>query len=457
LSLYLDHFGLDEAPFRITPHPDFFYAGANRGPVLDALLHALGDEEGIIKVSGEVGSGKTMLCRMLLERLGDRVDSIYLANPSLSRREILVAIGDDLGLELPPEGTHGMTRALQKALLERHGAGRRVVLLIDEAHAMPAESLEEVRLLSNLESRHSKLLQIVLFGQPELDDRLARQDLRQLRERITQHFQLQPLPRADVAAYLEFRLRTAGYRGPNPFTPAATHLIAKASGGLTRRINILADKALLAAFSRNLHQVDRPQAQAAITDARFQPIQPQRVKQPLSKPLSKSLSWRKPLGLGLGTGGLLAALWAFGKSPGQQTPPPAPPASPAPHLTSAPPQEPAAAKPVPPSSGLPPRTAARLAAFEEWIPLADPTHFTLQLLVTDLGSSGDVEGFLERIPAGMDADTLRVYRAGPPGRERLGVIYGDYSSRTAANTALRQLPDSIRASGPYPRSISRLP
>lgn len=114
MSLYLDHFGLDEAPFRITPHPDFFYAGANRGPVLDALLHALGDEEGIIKVSGEVGSGKTMLCRMLLERLGDRVDSIYLANPSLSRREILVAIGDDLGLELPPEGTHGMTRALQK-------------------------------------------------------------------------------------------------------------------------------------------------------------------------------------------------------------------------------------------------------------------------------------------------------------------------------------------------------
>lgn len=452
MSLYLDHFGLDEAPFRITPHTDFFYAGANRGPILDALLYALNDEEGIIKVSGEVGSGKTMLCRMLLERLGERVDTIYLANPSLSQREILAAIGDDLGLELPPEGTHGMTRALQKALLERYGAGRRVVLLIDEAHAMPAESLEEVRLLSNLESKHNKLLQIVLFGQPELDSRLAQQDLRQLRERITQHFQLQPLQQGDVAAYLEFRLRTAGYRGPNPFTPAATDLIAKASEGLTRRINILADKALLAAFSQNQHQVDRPQAQAAISDARFQPIQPQ-----AGSPLPAQ--WGRPLALALGglvLGALLASLWLFGnRPPPEATPTPA--AAPAENASSvAPPSPSPAAPPAAPTSGLPPLTTARLEAFSQWIVQANPAHFTLQLLVTDLGSSGDVERFLGRIPAEMDTDALRVYRSGPPGRERLGVIYGDYPSRNAASAALNKLPRAIRAAGPYPRGIHQL-
>lgn len=447
MSLYLDHFGLDEAPFRITPHTDFFYAGGNRGPILDALLYALNDEEGIIKVSGEVGSGKTMLCRMLLERLGDRADTIYLANPSLSQREILAAIGDDLGLELPPEGTHGMTRALQKALLERYGAGRRVVLLIDEAHAMPAESLEEVRLLSNLESRHSKLLQIVLFGQPELDTRLAQQDMRQLRERITQHFQLQPLQQEDVAAYLEFRLRTAGYRGPNPFTPAATDLIAKASEGLTRRINILADKALLAAFSRNQHQVDRPQAQAAIADARFQPIQPRRKSFPAGPK-----AWALALGL-LVLGSLLAILWL--QAPGA-TPVPLPAAPPAEasHLPA--PSSPAPAPPPPSSSGLPPLTAARLAAFEEWIPRANPEHFTLQLLVTDLGSSGDVERFLSQAPVELATDALRVYRSGAPGRERLGVIYGDFPNRNAASSALSKLPRNIRSSGPYPRAIRQL-
>ena len=449
MSLYLDHFGLDEAPFRITPHTDFFYTGANRGPILDALLYALQDEEGIIKVSGEVGSGKTMLCRMLLERLGDRVDTVYLANPSLSQQEILAAIGDDLGLELPPGGTHGMTRVLQKALLERHAAGRRVVLLIDEAHAMPPESLEEVRLLSNLETRQGKLLQIVLFGQPELDSRLAQQDLRQLRERITQHFQLDPLPQADVAAYLDFRLRAAGYRGPNPFSRAAIELIAAASEGLTRRINILADKALLAAFSQNQHEVDRPQAAAAIQDARFQPIQPDRDAR-------QHPPRGRPLGLGLGAlvlAALLAGLWLQGSRPAAEAG-----AAPAPAPAAPPP--PAAPDPAvtgtAPASGLPPLTANRLAAFEAWLPQANPAHFTLQLLVTDLGSSGDVERFLSRVPAGMDAEALRVYRSGSPGRERLGVIYGSYASRQEASAALQQLPRSIRAAGPYPRVIRQL-
>ena len=228
-----------------------------------------GPIEGIVKVTGEVGSGKTMLCRMLLERLPENVETLYLANPSLSRQEILGAIADELGVPTDGKATHSLTRALQDALIERYAAGKRVVVLIDEAHAMPAESLEEIRLLSNLESKANKLLQIALFAQPELDERLAANDMRQLRERITQHFSLTPLKPPDVANYIEFRLRAAGYHGPNPFSEQAVKLIAEISEGLSRRINILADKALLAAYSNGSHRVDSAEIRTAAQDARF--------------------------------------------------------------------------------------------------------------------------------------------------------------------------------------------
>ena len=166
-----------------------------------------------------------------------------------------------------------MIRTLQDALVERYAAGKRVVIMIDEAHAMPAESLEEIRLLSNLESKATKLLQIALFAQPELDERLAANDMRQLRERITQHFNLAPLKAGEVGSYIEFRLRAAGYHGPNPFTARAVEMIAKISEGLSRRINILADKALLAAYSGGTHQVDAAEVKVAAQDARFAPIQ----------------------------------------------------------------------------------------------------------------------------------------------------------------------------------------
>ncbi len=146
--MYLDHFGLKEAPFRITPHTDFFFQGANRGATLEALLYAITHDEGIVKVSGEVGSGKTMLCRVLMERLPPAVETIYLGNPSLSRDEILFAIGDELKLDMQDKRTTRVLRALQEHLIRLFGEGRRVVVLIDEAHAMPKETLEEIRLLS---------------------------------------------------------------------------------------------------------------------------------------------------------------------------------------------------------------------------------------------------------------------------------------------------------------------
>lgn len=270
--MYLDHFGLSQAPFRITPHTEFFFAGANRGATLEALIYAITHDEGIVKVSGEVGSGKTMLCRMLLEKLPKNVDTVYLANPLLSRGEILVAIADELQVSLPDERSHLWLRLLQERLLAIYAAGRQVVALIDEAHAMPPEALEEIRLLSNLESRQHKLLQIVLFGQPELDHRLSERAMRQLNDRITHHFGLEPMRASDVAVYLMFRLRAAGYHGPDLFTKRAVQLISRASEGLNRRINILADKALLAAFSDGVHQIAGRQARAAIRDARFRPL-----------------------------------------------------------------------------------------------------------------------------------------------------------------------------------------
>ncbi|MGH8737832.1 MAG: ExeA family protein, partial [Burkholderiales bacterium] len=251
--MYLEHFGLSEPPFRITPHTDFFFDGADRGATLEALIYAILNDEGIVKVSGEVGSGKTMLCRVLMERVPAQVETIYLSTPSLGRDEILYAIADELQLEFSQGRMSVALRELQEYLIQLYAQGRRVVVLIDEAHAMPEETLEQVRLLSNLETSRHKLLQIVLFGQPELDEALARPSLRQLKDRITHSFRMRPLSEAEVARYLSFRMRAAGYRGPDVFMPKAVTLIARASGGLTRRINILADKSLLSAFSADTH------------------------------------------------------------------------------------------------------------------------------------------------------------------------------------------------------------
>ncbi len=265
--MYLSHFGLAEQPFTITPVTDFFYDGANRGETLEALVYAITHGEGIIKITGEVGSGKTMLCRVLMERLPDNVETIYLANPSLSREEILYSIADDLNLDLAGSRANEALRVLQDVLIEKYASNKQVVVLIDEAHAMPAETLEELRLLYNLESTRHKLLKIVLFGQTELDETLSLPKMRQLKDRITHHFTTQPFNTEAVNEYLMFRMRAAGYHGPDIFTPEAVSLIAKASDGLTRRVNIYADKSLLAAFIGNTHGITVDHVKAAIGDS----------------------------------------------------------------------------------------------------------------------------------------------------------------------------------------------
>ncbi|MFS2002045.1 ExeA family protein [Duganella sp. CT11-25] len=267
--MYQSHFGLRETPFGITPNPAFFYHGNTRGDILHALIYAVSSGEGMIKVTGEVGAGKTMLCRMLESQLPSRIDVIYLVNPNLNPLEVQYAIAAELGLE-----THGLRadevqRSLHAALISRHSAGRQVVLLVEEAQAMPLDTLEAIRLLTNLETARSKLLQIVLFGQPELDQHLDLSSMRQLKERITHSFHVPAMEPALVGEFLAHRLRAAGHDGPAIFSPAAARLIAERSEGIVRRINILADKALLAAFAADASVVSAHHARQAIAESPF--------------------------------------------------------------------------------------------------------------------------------------------------------------------------------------------
>ena len=269
--MYLEHFGLDQPPFRITPDTRVFYPGGDRGAVLEGLVWAVENGEGIVKVVGEVGSGKTVLCRMLAQRLGDAVDVVYLVNPDLGPAEVVPAVARELGLDLQAADRLAQQHALHAELVERHAAGRQVVVLIEEAQNMPLATLESLRLLSNLETDDAKLLQMVLFGQPELDDNLDGREIRQLRERITHGFDLRPLPRREVARYLNFRMRAAGYRGPELFGPRVARALDRRAGGLIRRLNVLADKCLLAAYADGTHRVTRGHVRRAVRDLRPPP------------------------------------------------------------------------------------------------------------------------------------------------------------------------------------------
>ncbi|HXF66562.1 MAG TPA: AAA family ATPase, partial [Burkholderiales bacterium] len=277
--MYYGHFGLSRAPFRITPDTEFFFSGANRGPILEALVYAITHGEGIVKVTGEVGSGKTMLCHMLQTRLPPNIETVYIANPSVPPEEILHAIAFELQLGVARDASRlEVMQALHDFLLAHHAEGRRVVVFVEESQSMPLATLEEIRLLSNLETRDGKLLQIVLFGQPELDDHLRDPRIRPLRERITHSFRLEPLAPEEIREYLMFRMRAAGYRGPDLFTASVVKRIARASRGLTRRVNLLADKALLAAFSENTHTVRAKHVQAAVRDSEFSQETPRRIE-----------------------------------------------------------------------------------------------------------------------------------------------------------------------------------
>ncbi len=556
--MYLSHFGLNEPPFRITPHTDFFFEGANRGATLGALLYAISHEEGIIKITGEVGSGKTMLCRVLIERLPVHIETIYLANPSLSRDEILHTIADDLRVSVEGRRTTVLLRALQEDLIKRYAAGKRVVVLIDEAHAMPLETLEEIRLLSNLESNRLKLLHIVLFGQPELDEHLALPNMRQIKERIIHSFRLEPLVRDDVTQYIEFRMRAAGYKGPSIFSRGALKTISQVSEGLTRRVNILADKALLAAFADGTHQITVKHARAAVRDSEFKrksrvrrmwgvaaigaaaglliglffhyytaprsapftgevvaaaPVRP--VAPPRDDPKPPGDSAGKPdlpikggeralttaddnpksapVGANAGAGDPAPTAGAAAQTDPPTTPP-APsiaksaPEAAAPTLAMAPaasadtapagkrdaggtlgaasPTRPAAPAPEPPAALAPPPVRipppegplaqGRFAATQEWLKTAPAKQYAIELLTVRSGKSDVLEDFVRQLSQLLDASSVHVYSVKIEDAQYYAVAYGSYASVADTVTAMGQLPETLKARAPYPRSFGRM-
>ncbi|NIN61257.1 MAG: AAA family ATPase [Gammaproteobacteria bacterium] len=268
--MYYQYFGLEQPPFRITPDTSLFYPGGNRGAILEALIYAIVNGEGMIKVVGEVGSGKTMLCRMLTVELPDHIEVVYLANPSLSPDNILHAIAFELKLDVKADDDRlEVMNKLQNYLLERHARSQQVVVFVEEAQGMPVQTLEQIRLLTNLETNENKLLQIVLFGQPELDEMISSRDIRQLKERITYSFNLGPLNAEEIKDYINTRIRACGCRSGDLFTRPAIQQISRYSNGLLRRINILSDKSLLASYAANDRSVKPRHVKLAARDTEF--------------------------------------------------------------------------------------------------------------------------------------------------------------------------------------------
>lgn len=439
--MYQAHFGLERPPFKITPDTSLFYEGSQRGSVLEALIYAVSSGEGIVKVVGEVGSGKTMLCRMLEMRLAGKVDVVYIANPSLSPDNILHVIAHELGLEVSSK--LDAMQQVQAYLLKKHADNRQVVLFVEEAQSMPVETLEEIRLLSNLETEHSKLLQMVLFGQPELDEKLSQTHIRQLKERITHSFYLDPFPPKDTLEYLNFRLRCVGYRGPDVFNQKTANAIEKYSGGLTRRINILADKALMASFSEGGHEVTSKHVRAGAIDSDFR----------------KKFELRLWLIVAAVITGLAVAVWLgtmIGKAKVEN---PALVARTETQIEKVD-EPPAAAAATAVASAVPADTgsllATRLSATENWFAVAADNHYSIQLFITRIVDATGVERFLRERPETLEFEQIYIYATMISDVPMYSVLYGDFTSRQAAQTMLNELPEEMKASQPFLRRISAL-
>jgi MSHA biogenesis protein MshM len=443
--VYRDHFGLKRPPFKITPDTSLFYEGNQRGAALDALMYAIKSGEGIIKVVGEVGSGKTMLCRMLEVRLSGDVDVIYIANPSLSPDNILHVIAHELQLDVNNEMSKvDVMQRIQAHLLKKHASNRQVVLFVEEAQSMPIETLEEIRLLSNLETDENKLLQMVLFGQPELDEKLSVPHIRQLKERITQNFYLSPFPPEDTLQYLNFRLRSVGYKGPDIFNKKTAGVVKKYSNGLTRRINIIADKSLLAAFSEDSHTVTPSHVRSAAQDSEFK----------------KTVDIKKIIllmsGLVLIVGALIGGYYLGKQEPAAQSLPENTPQVEA--------IKPEAIKSLP-SNKKPPEekllavsslVADRIKKTEQWLVDAVDNHYSIQLFMARTSDADKVEDFLQDAPKTLDFKEIYIYETVVNGRAWYSVLYNDFATQDSAIDKLDQLPSSLKASDPYLRRISAL-
>ena len=255
--MYTQFFGLTEKPFSITPDPRYLYMSQRHADALAHLLYGISESGGFIQLTGEVGTGKTTLVRSLFEQLPKEADVALILNPELTTEEFLTAITEELGIKPPKNlSVKALIDGLNAYLLDAHGRGRRTVLIVDEAQNLGTEILEQVRLLTNLETPKQKLLQIILIGQPELREVLSRADMRQVAQRVTGRYHLEPLNQADTAKYVEHRMQVAGASGP-VFRPAAIREIFRRSNGVPRLINVVADRTLLAAYAQETRRIDR--------------------------------------------------------------------------------------------------------------------------------------------------------------------------------------------------------
>lgn len=265
--MYLYHFGMRELPFTLTPNTDFFLNLKPHIEAMQVLLNALKQGEGFIKVTGEVGTGKTLICRKLLNEIPKGFAIAYIPNPYLTPSELRWAVATELGLNLDSNiDQQTLTQRLQQHLLDLSKQGKGVVVILDEAQALPDESLEALRLFTNLETERRKLLQVILFAQPELDERLATKQFRQLRQRISFSYQLRSMTVAEVAHYITHRTQVAGYQGDDLFSFNCAKKIAKASRGIPRLVNILCHKSLLLCFGNKEKAVTNQHVNLAIKD-----------------------------------------------------------------------------------------------------------------------------------------------------------------------------------------------
>ena len=496
--MYLSHFGLSEQPFGPIPVTNFFYDGANRGATLDALIYVLTHGEGvegIVKITGEAGSGKTTLCRLLMKRLPPQMRTIYLAKPDLSREELLHSIVNELKSELavsraPVACTAVTISDLENALIEKHATGGQVILLIDEAHAIAAETLEELRLLYELESPRHKLLQIVLFGQTELEGTLASPKMRQFKNRVTHHFVMQSFNAKAANDYLTLRMHAAGYRGPDIFSSEAVRLITMASGGLIQRINILADKSLLAVFTVNTRDIDAHHVKAAIKDSG---IKHRPIWQDWSYSVNRRIAGATAV---LAVMALGALGWQALRSVQTNV---APPAASVPMTASAPvsapvyppaaamaiPSAPAPASvsesTAPPSPPSPSEPAAgtivsaqdklgapaeqhsmvkldiggvklaghklleqRVEATKQIMATMDKNYYSIQLFITDNIQPDRMERFLIRAQNLVNLSDLYMHPVNNEGQAHFRVTYGIYPTRDQASAAMDELPQKYK-------------
>ncbi|WP_172203521.1 AAA family ATPase [Niveibacterium sp. COAC-50] len=445
-AMYLEHYGLSEAPFRITADPGYFFSGAERGATLDALLFTLRFEEGIVKVTGEVGAGKTMLLRMLLERLPAEALPVWLANPSLTPEQLLQAIARQIGVPPDAQSENRLLDAIEQRLITLYGEGRRVIVLVDEAHAMPSASLEQVRLLSNLETPRHKLLQIVLFGQPELDALLAGPTQRPLRDRITHHFRLAPLSAAETRAYLLHRLQAAGHRGRPPLSVRAMNAISRSAAGLTRRINILADKTLLAGFAAGKHDIGLREVRLAARDAGLPdplPIRSAAALVALTVTGVAALLYAMPGRIASGTSATAA--------------PTAAPEVPAARAAVSPAASAATMKTAPPHADLLGSfVAERLMQSRDWVAQSKGERWTVQVGAAAPEQARELEALIHRIEALGDGTPVNLYAAPGTPVGRIGVVWGDFASAAEARSAVAAAPDWLRIARPYVRPIASI-